>query len=250
MFVSASRRRHARSLCDWSSGVCSSDLPTERGGSRSSPLSLLVRPCSRSLVALVFTKDARPIQRDCVKLNGEVALGKVGCGRVADEGERMAPLEVGYRNDVALESSHRVTRKVNRGGAIGVYQSCAVTRHHTATVEQLEYQFAAFRYNTGQRTRTCSSDRRRSRTGRRHSTEEEECHLALLRGRAEWVKRSVGDCDTRVESALIGHEREQQVASAAVDRERRAIRRGRAEARNRSVRIGRLDTGQRAARRS
>src|SRR5258708_27001644 len=128
--------------------------PTQKKrGSRSSPLSLLVRPCSRSLVALVFTKDARPIQRDSVKLNGEVARGKVGCGRVADEGERVAPLEVGYRNDVALESSHRVTRKVNRGGAIGVYQSCAVPWNHTATVEQREYQFAARRDDAGQRTR-------------------------------------------------------------------------------------------------
>src|SRR5258708_40052014 len=122
--------------------------PTQKKrGSRSSPLSLLVRPCSRSLVALVFTKDARPIQRERVKLDGEVALGKVGCGRVADEGERVAPLEVGHRNDVALESSHRVTRKVNRGGAVSVHQRGAVTRHHTATVEQREYQFAAGRHN-------------------------------------------------------------------------------------------------------
>src|SRR5476649_403380 len=30
-FFFSSRRRHTRSLCDWSSDVCSSDLPLEKG---------------------------------------------------------------------------------------------------------------------------------------------------------------------------------------------------------------------------
>src|SRR5947207_14471643 len=30
MFFFSSRRRHTRSLCDWSSDVCSSDLPLDR----------------------------------------------------------------------------------------------------------------------------------------------------------------------------------------------------------------------------
>src|SRR5438034_6635180 len=33
-FFFSSRRRHTRSLCDWSSDVCSSDLPIERSDSR------------------------------------------------------------------------------------------------------------------------------------------------------------------------------------------------------------------------
>src|SRR5438132_2126654 len=31
LFFFSSRRRHTRSLCDWSSDVCSSDLPYPRG---------------------------------------------------------------------------------------------------------------------------------------------------------------------------------------------------------------------------
>src|SRR5438132_13614082 len=32
VFFFSSRRRHTRSLCDWSSDVCSSDLPPNRSG--------------------------------------------------------------------------------------------------------------------------------------------------------------------------------------------------------------------------
>src|ERR1700682_3773906 len=218
----------------------------KRGEPKLPPLS--VRPCSRSLVALVFAQDARPIQRDNVELNGEVALGKVGSRGVADEGEPMAPFEVGRGDDVALESGHGVRRKIQSGGAGGIHQRGAVARHYTATVEQREYQFAARRDDAGQRACTRGCDRRRCGIVRRHSTKEEECHLARLEGRAKWVSRSVGDCDTRVESALVGYEREQQVAGALIDRTRVARARLVAEARNRSVGVRSLDAGQRSAR--
>src|SRR5438132_6006013 len=44
LFFFSSRRRHTRSLCDWSSDVCSSDLAedTERGEQRALPLTLAV----------------------------------------------------------------------------------------------------------------------------------------------------------------------------------------------------------------
>src|SRR5438034_8544264 len=35
VFFFSSRRRHTRSLCDWSSDVCSSDLPAGRGSGNS-----------------------------------------------------------------------------------------------------------------------------------------------------------------------------------------------------------------------
>src|SRR5215211_4185646 len=41
-FFFSSRRRHTRSLCDWSSDVCSSDLPTGRTRTRSQLGSLLL----------------------------------------------------------------------------------------------------------------------------------------------------------------------------------------------------------------
>src|SRR5260221_8071759 len=53
VFFFSSRRRHTRSLCDWSSDVCSSDLPTISRWKRSitsSPISTaphIAGPCAR-----------------------------------------------------------------------------------------------------------------------------------------------------------------------------------------------------------
>src|SRR5215218_1397942 len=51
LFFFSSRRRHTRSLCDWSSDVCSSDLRrrTEPTGPRRAALGLLPHPRRRSV---------------------------------------------------------------------------------------------------------------------------------------------------------------------------------------------------------
>src|SRR5260221_9688075 len=78
MFFFSSRRRHTRSLCDWSSDVCSSDLPSLHpppfpcllGSCRiTSPMSCLPRPgtskncveaCSIQRVAMAMNWSCRP----------------------------------------------------------------------------------------------------------------------------------------------------------------------------------------------
>src|SRR5919205_4418750 len=50
-FFFSSRRRHTRSLCDWSSDVCSSDLPWRLGIPAKEPSTTLCRGRHRSVTA-------------------------------------------------------------------------------------------------------------------------------------------------------------------------------------------------------
>src|ERR1035441_2809011 len=62
-FFFSSRRRHTRCLSDWSSDVCSSDLPQK--GSRTSrtpwPESDILVCCSCRLALIVFQQAAQPL---------------------------------------------------------------------------------------------------------------------------------------------------------------------------------------------
>src|SRR5436190_9824022 len=58
-FFFSSRRRHTRSLCDWSSDVCSSDLPKSSGPARPSS------PCSATPATV--TSQSCSIRTSCAR---------------------------------------------------------------------------------------------------------------------------------------------------------------------------------------
>src|SRR5438034_6808527 len=71
MFFFSSRRRHTRSLCDWSSDVCSSDLITARGrfGNRQEEVSSISRGLKGmakelQIPVLVLSQLTRAPERD------------------------------------------------------------------------------------------------------------------------------------------------------------------------------------------
>src|SRR5437588_11240742 len=57
VFFFSSRRRHTRSLCDWSSDVCSSDLERERGGAAGRRFTLIGRDGTVREVALALNRQ-------------------------------------------------------------------------------------------------------------------------------------------------------------------------------------------------
>src|SRR5476649_2735851 len=92
-FFFSSRRRHTRSLCDWSSDVCSSDLApggvpgtgNGGGGDRDAALALLFHPVGhrRALVDLAHLVDGAGVEKD--------ALGRRGLARVDMRGDADVP---------------------------------------------------------------------------------------------------------------------------------------------------------------
>src|SRR5260370_20918885 len=71
-FFFSSRRRHTRFKCDWSSDVCSSDLPRAEALLRSVGLLAPSRSSARSTVQMVAPSSvtaaqANRIYRDCVR---------------------------------------------------------------------------------------------------------------------------------------------------------------------------------------
>src|SRR5882672_2238645 len=88
-FFFSSRRRHTRSLCDWSSDVCSSDLPAQ--GGEGAPLTKQNRPApfTKTLRLLDSPSIRRPTLCPC---DWEPELGQHYRVRVKVLG-RCAPLE-------------------------------------------------------------------------------------------------------------------------------------------------------------
>src|SRR5271163_3596158 len=167
------------------------------GEAEASPIWLVKRT---GLVALNFAYDTRSIQtRPCVgvKLNRQVTFGEFLGAQVADEGEPMAPLELGDGDDVALESNFRLDILAAIAAGQSEYQLCTRV--------------------DGRCGLRC--DRSRSRSARQ-TAEEVQRNRTVLRRSAVYVERSVGDRDTCVKPGRIGHEREEQVASANTNLER------------------------------
>src|SRR5579871_3932021 len=142
-----------------------------------------------------------------VKLDSEVTFRQFLRTHVADEGERMAVLEVGHCDDITRESRRGRNSKVT-------------------TARQVKYELLARRHDL-------RSERRRSCASSGRAAEVEQLHGTLLGSGAKWIKRSIRERDTCVEAGLVGHEREQQVASTQIDVERGARCGSVAEARDR-----------------
>src|SRR5215472_3557596 len=147
------------------------------------------------LVTFVLAVDTRSAEAEWsslqveweVKLDSEVTFRQFLRTDVADEGERMAVLEVGYCDDIALEA-----------------RCCRHSK--VTTARQVKDELLARRHDLrGERRRSCASSR--------CAAEVEQLHGTLLGSGAKWIKRSVGERHTRVEAGLVGHEWEQQVAS-------------------------------------
>src|SRR5207249_5518977 len=67
-FFFSSRRRHTRSKRDWSSDVCSSDLPKTRAFPKarlSEPFSKTTRPRSWRAAPLCFRSEERRVGKEC-----------------------------------------------------------------------------------------------------------------------------------------------------------------------------------------
>src|SRR5438034_3200175 len=58
LFFFSSRRRHTRSLCDWSSDVCSSDLTSTSDGELEISVLSLIRPFRSTSTPLFITHGA------------------------------------------------------------------------------------------------------------------------------------------------------------------------------------------------
>src|SRR5438132_10076904 len=84
LFFFSSRRRHTRSLCDWSSDVCSSDLAS---ASPQEP-----DPAVTALVAALGRDDLRQAAREGLRLAGPAAVAPVAARLPGATGEE---LEIG-----------------------------------------------------------------------------------------------------------------------------------------------------------
>ena len=113
-------------------------------------------------MTFVFAKLTGPVQSRNVKLDGDITLGQPLRTNVADEGERVAELELGDGDDVALEARSSRNPKVT---AVG----------------QCKYQLLASR--DGLRL-----EGRRSCATTRSAPVVIQGNGALLRDGAKWVK--------------------------------------------------------------
>src|SRR5438132_10623978 len=102
MFFFSSRRRHTRSLCDWSSDVCSSDL--DRLGSV--PLQ-----APRSLCRTTIPPDARPPLDHHHRFLVPQQVRQVGNGHPAGRDVRSEERRVGKEGRSRWDPTQYVTRK-------------------------------------------------------------------------------------------------------------------------------------------
>src|SRR5476649_2297608 len=108
-FFFSSRRRHTRSLCDWSSDVCSSDLApggvpgtgNGGGGDRDAALALLFHPVGHrgALVDLAHLVDGAGVEKNALGRRGLAGIDVRGDADVARPLEReRTVLRVDRRN--------------------------------------------------------------------------------------------------------------------------------------------------------
>src|SRR5436190_16800758 len=76
-FFFSSRRRHTRSLCDWSSDVCSSDLTVAFAGSDLPDF--LVKSISASVWSAVEPVRSRPGLPSWLKAFAGMEIGRASC---------------------------------------------------------------------------------------------------------------------------------------------------------------------------
>src|ERR1035438_10682784 len=95
-FFFSSRRRHTRCLSDWSSDVCSSDLPTDVAARRPSEYRLFVRAVPDTLHGVLGCVDRRsdpPVRshtpsKSCHPLQGQLAASERKSYPAADQHSR------------------------------------------------------------------------------------------------------------------------------------------------------------------